>query len=367
MQAIITQYQDVLIQIATPYSTGTGFYLRSPNLVVTNEHVVRDNREVVIEGARLPKQLARVLFTDQKLDLAFLEMPAKADLPEVRLSAGSEVKAGDRVIALGHPFGVKFSVTQGIISNSAHEQDGVRYLQHDAALNSGNSGGPLVNTAGEVIGVNTFVVREGENMGFSLPVEYLAELLDLYADHAGKIAARCLSCSNLVLEDTIEDTYCPHCGARTALPSQVEAYEPVGTAQTIEEILKALGQDVRLARRGPNLWEIESGSARISIAYYEKNGLITGDAYLCMLPPTDIQPIYTYLLRQNFEIEGLTLSVKGRDIILSLIIYDQYLNAQTGAELFRHLFRQADYYDNILVEQFGAIWKEEGSGFNSIG
>ena len=124
-------------------------------------------------------------------------------------------------------------------------------------------------------------------------------------------------------------------------------------------MLKTAGYDVRLARKGPSIWEVEKGSANINISYHEKTGLIVGDAHLCLLPKKNIKPIYKYLLKENFHLEGLTFSIKGRDIILSLLIYDRYLNEETGMELLKHLFERADYYDNILVEEYGAIWKEE--------
>ncbi|MBK6948068.1 MAG: hypothetical protein IPH16_08450 [Haliscomenobacter sp.] len=90
--------------------------------------------------------------------------------------------------------------------------------------------------------------------------------------------------------------------------------------------------------------------------------MITGDAYLCMVPKENIKPLYEFLLRQNYLMEGLSLSIKDQDIILSLLIYDRYLNLETGLHLFKYLFEKADYYDNILVEQFGAIWKHEDNG-----
>lgn len=359
MHSVIDLYKNVVIQIATPYSTGTGFYLKAPNLIVTNEHVVRGNREVVVHGTELPKQLVRVLYTDSKLDLAFLEVPNRPDLPEVQLARGRELQQGDPILAIGHPFGLKYSATQGIVSNTLHQIGDIAYIQHDAALNPGNSGGPLVDETGAVVGVNTFIIQDGDNIGFSLPVRYLEQTLEDFSRAKGKVGVRCDSCSNLVFEDQIQSGYCPHCGAKLELPSQAEEYEPVGVSRTIEDMLAQLGQDVRLSRRGPNNWEIQQGSARINISYYDKNGLISGDAYLCTLPKENIATLYEYLLRQNYTTEGLTLSVRGQDIILSLLIYDRYLNVDTGLHLFRHLFQRADEYDNILVEQFGAAWRVE--------
>ncbi len=359
MKNIIEQFRNVVIQIATPYCTGTGFLLRDAAVIVTNFHVVQDNREVVVEGALLPRQLAQVVFIDPKRDLAFIEAPVCPEVPAVVLSCNGAESVGDMVVAIGHPFGLKFSATQGIVSGREHLQADLPYIQHDAALNPGNSGGPLVNKSGEVIGVNTFIITEGESMGYSLPVRYLSESLALWQNHGRKVGTRCGECSTAVFEETIEDGFCPNCGAAIELPNEVEVYEPAGIARTIEMILVKCGHDVRLARRGPNVWEVRNGSAKIFLSYYEPNGLIAGDAILCNLPEKDIKPVYEYLLRQNFDLETLSFSVRGKEIVLSLVIYDRYLNLDTGMKLFRNLFDMADHYDNVLVEQFGAGWKEE--------
>ena len=361
MKEIIELYRNVVIQIATPYSKGTGFYIKDSHLIVTNEHVVRGNKEVVIDNSQFARQLTGVLFVDAMHDLAFLAVPKTVTIPTIKLGDLAKVKEGDHAIAIGHPFGLKYTTTQGIISSTHHQQNDITYLQHDAALNPGNSGGPLLNMSGEVIGVNTFMIRDGENIGFSLPVNYLIETVKAFQIGEGKSGTRCTSCSNLVFDKGKEKKYCPHCGAKITLPPYEEIYEPVGVSKTIEGFLAKTGHDVKLSRRGPNNWEINQGSAKINITYHEKTGLIIGDAFLCNLPKENIGPLYEYLLKQNYLIEGLTFSVnpKGQDIILSLLIYDRYLNIDTGVELFKHLFEKADHYDDILVDEFGAIWKQD--------
>ncbi len=360
MKNIIEQYRSVVIQIATPYSTGTGFLLREAAVIVTNFHVVQDNREVVVEGVLLPRQLAQVVFVDPKHDLAFIAAPPCPNAPnEVLAKGGNAVSVGDVVVAIGHPFGLKFSATQGIVSGQEQLKSDLPYIQHDAALNPGNSGGPLVNAAGEIIGINTFIISEGMSMGYSLPVRFLSESLALWQNNGHKLGTRCGECGTAVFEGTVEDGYCPNCGAAIELPNKAALYEPVGIARTIEAILGKCGHDVRLARRGPNVWEVRNGSAKIFISYYEPNGLIAGDAILCDLPASNIKPVYEFLLRQNFEMEALNFSVRGKEIVLSLVIYDRYLTLDTGMKRFRNLFDKADHYDNLLVEQYGAGWKEE--------
>lgn len=357
MKQLIDLFNSIVIQIATPYSTGgTGFYLRQYGLIVTNEHVIRDNQEVVVQGEQLSKQLAKVVYTDLRHDLAFLMVNEVSELPEVPLADPDALSIGDVVIAIGHPFGLKLTTTRGIVSNMSYDRGGVFYIQHDAALNPGNSGGPLVNEQGQIAGVNTFMIKNGQNIGFSLPVRYLWASLEEYQSRHGKIAARCEACGNLVFEDTIDQDYCPHCGAGIVLPSDAPAFEPIGVARTVEDMLQTLGHEVRLARSGPNHWEIFHGSAKINISYHEETGLLTCDAYLCQLPRQNIKPIYEYLLRENHQLESLNLSIRNQDIILSLLIYDRYLNVATGTRMFEYLFERADAYDNLLVEQFGAFW-----------
>ena len=140
MKAVIDKYRDVIIQIATPYSTGTGFLLPEQGLIVTNHHIVQDNRDAIVLGERLPKQLARVVYADPKYDLAFLETP-ELGMASPPLGEEDALSEGDVVVSIGHPFGLQFSVPQGVISNTRREVEGIRYLQHDAALNPGNSGG----------------------------------------------------------------------------------------------------------------------------------------------------------------------------------------------------------------------------------
>ena len=357
MNNIINTYRKAILQIATPYSTGTGFYLRDAGYIITNEHVVRGNREVIIAGALVERQLVPVSFTDQHHDLALLRFYDEK-MPQLPLKSSNKVKEGDKVLAIGHPFGLRFSTTSGIISNTTFTDRGIHYYQHDAALNPGNSGGPLVNDKGQVIGVNTFVLSEGQNMGFALPVEILLQTLEEIKTLGKGSATRCHSCKNIVFEQAAQGNYCPHCGATISLPGKEEPYQPTGIARTLEKILEECGYDARLTRRGPNAWQVEKGSATINISYYEPAGIINGDAVLCQLPKENVPAIYAFLLRQNFELEGLSFSLQHNQIVLSFIIMDSHLNLDTGLKRFQNLFEMADHYDNILVETYGASWIE---------
>ncbi|MEO5945207.1 MAG: trypsin-like peptidase domain-containing protein [Chitinophagaceae bacterium] len=359
IQLIIEKYQKSIIQIATQTGTGTGFYLKEFDLIVTNAHVVAENAEVTIAGKAFDKTLSRVWYTDRKHDLAFLQAPAGIELADVQLGKYEHMKDGDAVVAIGHPYGLNYTATQGVISKVDRIRDGLKYIQIDAAINPGNSGGPLVNMNGEIIGVNSFIIRGGDNLGFALPVNYLREALQLYMPNKGQASARCFSCDYLVTTANIDSKkYCPSCGTEIILPEIPEKeVEPTGTAKTIESILKELGKDVRLAREGVNMWSVKEGSAKIKITYNAENFFVAGDAYLCQLPAdvTKIKPLYEFLLKENFRTHGLVLSCVKQNIILSRIIYDLDMTVENGVAAFNNLFQKADHYDDYLKKEYSCM------------
>lgn len=360
---IIEKYQNAIIQIASPTGTGTGFYVREFDMIVTNAHVVGDNAEVTVAGKLFEKVLSRVWYTDRKHDLAFLEGPKGVDLPEVRLGQYEMMKDGDPVLAIGHPYGLNYTATQGVISKVDRIREGLKYIQIDAAINPGNSGGPLVNSDGEVIGVNSFIIRGGDNLGFALPVNYLRDALQMYLPNKGQASTRCFSCGFLVTQSNIDQKkYCPSCGTEVVLPELPEKEaEAVGVARTIEDILRELGKDVRLAREGTNQWSVKEGSARIKITYNAENYFVAGDAYLCQMPSdaTKIKPLYQYLLEENYRVNGLVLSCVKQNIVLSCIIYDLDITRDNGVDAFRTLFQKADYYDDHLKKEYSCLERLE--------
>jgi len=356
---IIERYQNAIIQIATQTGTGSGFYIKEYDVIVTNNHVVDNSPEVTIQGKVFAKSLSRVWYTDKKHDLAFLEPPVGATLAEISLGNYTEMKDGDDVVAIGHPYGLNYTATQGVISKVDRIRDGLKYIQIDAAINPGNSGGPLVNDKGQIIGVNSFIIRGGDNLGFALPVDYLRTALQLYMPYRGGVSTRCVSCDYLVTTSNIDSgKYCASCGTEVKLPEMPEKeVEAVGVAKTIETILRELGKDIKLARNGANNWEVTEGSAKIKIAYNATNFFIAGDAFLCQMPadPLKIKSLYQFLLEDNYKLNGLVLSCSGQNIVLSCIMYDLDVTVENGKEQFEKLFKKADEYDDLLKNNFGCI------------
>ena len=351
-QGILELYIENIIQIMTPYGTGTGFVI--DGLIITNSHVVGGLKEVVISAKNLKRSIAKVVYDDSYYDLAFIKF--HLETPEYRLKlTTTNVEDGDTTIAIGHPYGLNYTATEGIVSKSSRLQGDLEYIQIDAAINPGNSGGPLLNTNGKVIGVNTFIIQNSNNLGFALPYFYIQEALNKFKELHRDNIIKCNSCKNLIKEEDILNDYCPNCGIKLEIAKQRrKGYIATGASKLTEDILSSLDINVTLARRSQASWRIERGSARIDINYYD-NGIIIGDSKLCGIPKENIEKIYDYLLKENNKLSYLQFSINENSIYLSYLIIDSSLTLKEGKIAFNKLFKNSDKYDDILINNFGAI------------
>ncbi|MBS0578365.1 MAG: DegQ family serine endoprotease [Proteobacteria bacterium] len=155
---------------------GSGFVVSSDGYILTNAHVVANADEVTVRLTDRREYLAKVIGADERTDVAVIKINA-TNLPTVKLGDPSRIKAGQWVVAIGSPFGFENTVTSGIISATSRTVPGENYvpfIQTDVAVNPGNSGGPLFNMAGEVIGINSQIFsRTGGFMGvsFAIPID----------------------------------------------------------------------------------------------------------------------------------------------------------------------------------------------------
>ena len=156
-------------------SLGSGFIIDKKGIVITNNHVIRDADEITVILQNNEMLKAEIIGRDPKTDIAVLRVEPKGDLPAVSLGDSDKIRVGDWVVAIGNPYGLGGSVTAGIVSargrniNSGPYDD---FIQTDASINKGHSGGPLFNMEGEVIGINTMILSPSGGsigIGFSTP------------------------------------------------------------------------------------------------------------------------------------------------------------------------------------------------------
>jgi len=176
-----------IVSIRTDVGRGTGFIIDKEGYVVTNAHVL--NYATIIKAITYEQEIIDADFIgyDTTLDVALLKISGTYD--ELELGNSNNVQVGERVIAIGNPLGLGFSVTQGIVSG-VHRSgpNGLdAYIQTDAALNPGNSGGPLINNKGEIIGINNFKVGGAESLGFALESNFIKRAVNnIYQQVSGE-------------------------------------------------------------------------------------------------------------------------------------------------------------------------------------
>ncbi len=166
--AVIEEAVESVVTIQTDVSQGTGFILTTDGYIVTNAHVLVEATQVNVITYNQGTLAAEFIGYDGTYDLALLKISGNYE--RLRLDNSNNVQVGEKVIAIGNPLGLQFSVSQGIVSATQRPgSNGLNvYIQTDAALNPGNSGGPLINTDGKAIGINNFKVGGGESLGFAL-------------------------------------------------------------------------------------------------------------------------------------------------------------------------------------------------------
>jgi len=158
------------------YAVGSGFIIDKAGFILTNAHVIDNAARITVKLDSGEEYVARLVGSDEETDIAVLKIDAPKDLPFAKLGNSDEAQVGDWVLAIGSPFGLARTVTAGIVSQTKRETPQgspfQKFIQTDAAINKGNSGGPLVNMKGEVIGINSQIATstgDSNGIGFALP------------------------------------------------------------------------------------------------------------------------------------------------------------------------------------------------------
>ena len=169
---------------------GSGFLITPDGYALTNNHVIENADEIVVTLSDNRQFAATVVGTDPPSDVALIRLDGARDLPVLPLGDSDSLEAGDWVMAIGSPLGLKQTVTAGLVSakgrRNIHPGAGQFYsnfIQTDASINPGNSGGPLINMAGEVVGINTAINRLGQGIGFAIPVNMVKSILPRLRSH----------------------------------------------------------------------------------------------------------------------------------------------------------------------------------------
>jgi serine protease Do len=229
---------------------GSGFILSSDGLILSNAHVVENANEVTVKLSDHREFKAKVLGSDKTSDIAVLKIDAK-DLPTVRLGNSDAVNVGDYVLAIGQPFGLEETATAGIVSATSRALPGdgyVPFIQTDAAVNPGNSGGPLFDSSGAVVGINSQIYSNSggyQGVSFAIPIN-LAQKISQQIVKTGKVEHGRLGVHVQAVDQSLADSF----GLDSPAGALVSSVEPDSAASEAglkagDVILKYNGEPVR--------------------------------------------------------------------------------------------------------------------------
>lgn len=348
----IDEIVSCIVKIGTASGSGSGFYLKDRNLIVTNNHVVSGHKVVSIEGHDQQRMTAKVVFLNPIVDLAFL-LPSKPmeHLPQMEIQSSSSLKARDRVSVMGFPFGMPFTITEGIVSSSKQFLEGRHYIQTDAAVNPGNSGGPMLNAFGQVVGVTTAKFTEADNVGFAILADDLITDLESFATNVDmKFSVKCPSCSSLLFE---KEDFCPNCGADIDEDLLFDEHKLTPFGEFVEEALRKLDIDPVIARNGYDYWEFHQGSSLVRIFIYNRDYFYL-TCPLVKLPKTNLEEVYRYILSD--QVPPYVFGIYQGLIYLSYRLHITDWESPRKAEIQQNIANfalKADELDNYLISTFG--------------
>ncbi|MCX7933489.1 MAG: DegQ family serine endoprotease [Rhodovarius sp.] len=273
-------------------SLGSGFIIDPSGLIVTNNHVIENATEVNVILQDNTTLRAEVVGTDPRTDLAVLRVRPAAPLPFVQWGDSDAAEVGDWVLAIGNPFGLGGTVTAGIISARGRD---IRqgpfddFIQTDAAINRGNSGGPLFNMRGEVIGVNTAIYSPtggSIGIGFAIPSN-LARGITRQLAETGRVRRGWLGVNIQQVTDEIAESLNLRNGARGALVARVQEGGPAAAAgiRSGDVVLRFNNQEVREMRNLPRLVADTPVGAQVPVVLWRDGQEVTVVVTLGELPP----------------------------------------------------------------------------------
>ena len=221
-QDLFEQVIGSVVGVVNSSGFGSGVLISPDGIVATNRHVVGFDNSVTIRFNDSSEHPGELLRSYKDIDLAFVKTSFVHTQNAVFEEQG-DVKVGQSVYAIGHPFGLQNTLTRGVISALKREIGGAEYIQTDAPINPGNSGGPLFNEYARLIGITTMGIHQSQGVAFAIPVETVAQRFYQVQDDLREIYK--MTYCGICGKNSVDPKYCDNCGAR--LDDKLIAAEPV--------------------------------------------------------------------------------------------------------------------------------------------
>ena len=298
-------------------SLGSGFIIKEDGIVITNNHVIANAEDILIRVGD-KEYSAEVIGADPYMDLAVLKMKTKDKFKPVSFGDSNKARVGDWVVAIGNPFGLGGTVTSGIISARNRQIGLTRYedfIQTDASINQGNSGGPLFNLKGEVIGVNTAIIAPGQSgsigIGFAIPANAASNVIDQLIKFGetkrGWLGVRIQEVTKEIAD--VEKLKKPE-GALVASVGQGSPAEKAGI-KAGDIILEFDGKKINTMKKLPNVVASTEVGKSVELKVWRNKKLISKRLTLGRLETSEeFKETKPKIVKKNIDIESLKIAVR---------------------------------------------------------
>ena len=302
-------------------SLGSGFIIDKKGTVITNNHVIA-NAEDILVRVNDKEYTAKVLGSDPYADIAVLKINSKDEFKPVSFGDSDKARVGDWVIAIGNPFGLGGTVTSGIISARNRDINLTRYddfIQTDASINQGNSGGPLFNLKGEVVGINTAIIAPGQTgsigIGFAIPANAASNVIDQLVKYGetrrGWLGVRIQEVTKEIAD--VEKLKKPS-GALIASVGEGSPADKAGLKEG-DIVLEFDGKKIETMRQLPKVVAATAVGKSVELKIWRNKKLITKRLTLGRLESSkEFKEKKTTLPKKNKEVEVDSLKVTVRDL-----------------------------------------------------
>ena len=304
---------------------GSGFIIKENGLVITNNHVIANAEEILVRINNKDYK-AKVIGADPYMDIAVLKMDTKDKFKAVKFGDSDKARVGDWVVAIGNPFGLGGTVTSGIISARNRDINLTRYddfIQTDASINQGNSGGPLFNLEGEVIGINTAIIAPGQSgsigIGFAIPANAASSVIDQLIDYGetrrGWLGVRIQEVTKEIAE---VEKLKKLAGALVASVGENSPADKAGI-KAADIILEFDGKKIDTMRTLPKVVANTKVGKSVQLKIWRNKKLITKRLTLGRLESSEeFKAKKTPVINKDIEIESLKITVRDineKDIV----------------------------------------------------
>lgn len=348
------EIKDYVYKVITSSGSGSAFNVKGHPYIVTNWHVVQGHQKVAIERPDKSRYLGDVVMVNPHKDIALISVSelSQQDSP-IELDENLVVENGQTVHIGGYPYGMPFTVTKGIISSAEQLLDGQTFVQTDAAVNSGNSGGVMFNEESKLIGViASKFTDDADNIGFAIPHLALKDELDSYKFQEEKFRVRCHSCGGYLEE---KSKFCQDCGG-SIKEGLFDEPEPTFLEKIVNQSLQNVDLMPILCTIGSERWEFYY--EKILIRLFKSSSTIFATySPLCKLPKGNIEELLKELTSNKYKTFKIGIERDNNAIVIFYRFYLTDLNLEHHRdEIIKnlsHYIESTKELSDYFIEKYG--------------